>query len=100
MRDVRELHKEWMQRPGYRAEYEALEPEFALARALIAARVNAGLTQEQVAERMATSQSVVARLEAGRVRPSTRTLQRFAQATGTRLRISFDTEPAATPSAG
>lgn len=99
MRDVRELHKEWMQRPGYRAEYEALEPEFALARALITARVNAGLTQEQVAERMATSQSVVARLEAGRVRPSTRTLQRFAQATGTRLRISFDPTSAVTSEA-
>ena len=100
MRDVRALHEEWMQRPGYRAEYEALEPEFALARALIAARTRAGLTQEQVAERMATSQSVVARPEAGRVRPCTRTFQRFAQATGTRLRISFDTEPATTPSAG
>ena len=86
-----------MQRPGYRAEYEASEPEFALARALIAARTRAGLTQEQVAERMATSQSVVARLEAGRVRPSTRTLARFAQATGTRLRISFDPVPATTP---
>jgi transcriptional regulator with XRE-family HTH domain len=99
MRDVRELHEEWMQRPEYRAEYEALEPEFALARAFIAARVKAGLTQEQVAERMETSQSVVARLESGRVRPSTKTLARFARATGTRLRISFDPMPALTPSA-
>lgn len=94
MRNVRELHEEWMERPEYRAEYEALEPEFAVARALIAARIQAGLTQEQVAERMQTSQSVVARLEAGRVRPSTRTLDRFARATGTRLRITFDPEPA------
>lgn len=90
MRDVRALHDEWMKEPGYREAYAALEPEFALARALIAARVRAGLTQEQVALRMATTQSVVARLESGRVRPSTKTLERFAKATGTRLRIEFD----------
>lgn len=90
MKDVRELHDEWMKEPDYREAYAALEPEFALARALIAARVGAGLTQEQVASRMQTTQSVVARLESGRVRPSTKTLERFADATGTRLRIAFD----------
>jgi transcriptional regulator with XRE-family HTH domain len=90
MKDVRELHEEWMKEPGYRDAYAALEPEFALARALIAARVRAGLTQEQVALRMKTTQSVIARLESGRIRPSTRTLERFAEATGTRLRIEFE----------
>jgi transcriptional regulator with XRE-family HTH domain len=50
------------------------------------------MTQEQVAEAMGTTQAVVARLESGRVRPSTRTLQRFAKATRTRLRISFEPE--------
>ncbi len=90
MKDVRELHDEWMKEPDYRDAHAALEPEFALARALIAARVRAGLTQEQVASRMQTTQSVVARLESGRVRPSTKTLERFADATGTRLRIEFD----------
>lgn len=90
MKDVRELHDEWMKAPDYREAYAALDPEFALARALIAARVRAGLTQEQVASRMKTTQSVVARLESGRVRPSTKTLERFAEATGTRLRIEFE----------
>lgn len=97
MRDVRALHDEWMKEPGYREAYAALEPEFTLARALIAARVRAGLTQEQVASRMATTQSVVARLESGRVRPSTKTLERFAKATGTRLRIEFDVPAEARP---
>jgi transcriptional regulator with XRE-family HTH domain len=60
-----------------------------LASALIEARAKAGLTQEQLAKRMQTTQAVVARLESGRVQPSTRTLRRLAAATGTRLRISF-----------
>ncbi len=52
------------------------------------------LTQEQLAERMDTTQAVIARLESGRVKPSTRTLERLAAATGMRLRISFEPAPA------
>ena len=87
MTHVRDLHEQWMQDPAYRNAYEQLEPEFALARALIEARTKAGLTQ--LAERMHTTQSVIARLEGGQVQPSTRTLERFAKATGTRLKISL-----------
>ncbi len=94
MTEVRDLHEQWMQDPAYHDAYEQLEPEFALARAMIEARTNAGLTQEQLAERMQTTQSVIARLEGGHVWPSTRTLERLALATGTRLKISF--EPIAT----
>jgi transcriptional regulator with XRE-family HTH domain len=61
---------------------------------LIEARAQAGLTQEQLAERMKTTQAVIARLESGRVKPSTRTLERFAAATGMKLRISFEPTPA------
>jgi transcriptional regulator with XRE-family HTH domain len=50
------------------------------------------MTQEQVAAAMGTTQAVVARLESGRSLPSTRTLERFAKATHTRLRISFEPE--------
>jgi len=88
--DVRDLHRRWSRNPGYRAEYDALGPTFDLARAMIEARMNAGLTQAQLAERMATTQSVIARLESGRTQPSTKTLARLAEATGTRLRISFE----------
>ena len=62
---VDDLHKKWMKNPKYRREYEALEEEFSLAAALIEARARAGLTQEQVAQRMKTTQAVVARLEGG-----------------------------------
>jgi DNA-binding XRE family transcriptional regulator len=91
---VREAAKAWLKDPSFRAEYEALEPEFALASALIEARSRAGMTQAQVAEAMGTTQAAVARLEGGRVKPSTRTLERFAKATGTRLRILFEPDRA------
>ncbi len=87
---IEKLFAKWREDPEYVREYDALEEEFALARALIEARVNAGLTQEEVAQRMGTTQSVVARLEGGRSKPSTTTLAKFAKATGTRLRVSFE----------
>jgi ribosome-binding protein aMBF1 (putative translation factor) len=89
---VEEAFQEWRKDPAYVAAYDALEDEFALASALIRARGDAGMTQEQVARAMGTTQAFVARLESGRVMPSTRTLERFAKATHTRLRIRFEPE--------
>ncbi len=77
-----------MKDPEFRAAYDALEDEFALAGALIKARSEADMTQEQVATAMGATQAVVARLEGARVKASTRTLEHFARATRTRLRIS------------
>jgi transcriptional regulator with XRE-family HTH domain len=60
----------------------------------IDARTRAGLTQEQLARRMKTTQAVIARLERGGSKPSTRTLERYAHATGSRLRIIFEPQAA------
>jgi transcriptional regulator with XRE-family HTH domain len=90
MTRVRELHKKWMKDAEYRREYEALEEEFALAAAVAKARRRAGLSQAELANRMKTTQSTIARLERGRGLPSTRTLDRFAKATGHRLKIIFE----------
>jgi len=90
MTRIRVLHKKWMKDPEYRKEYEALEEEFALVAEVAKARRRAGLSQEELARRMATTQSTIARLESGRGKPSTRTLTRFAKATGHRLKISFE----------
>jgi transcriptional regulator with XRE-family HTH domain len=90
MSKVSDLHEKWGRDPEYQAAYDALQLEFELARSLIKARMGAGLTQAQLAERMETTQSVVARLESGRIHPSTRTLEKVAQSTGTKLRISFE----------
>ncbi len=84
-----DLHEKWMKDPGYRREYDALADEFALASAMLEARSRAGLTQSQVARRMRTTQTAIARLEGGRIKPSTRTLERYARATGHRLVIGF-----------
>src|SRR5690606_17791421 len=84
------LHKKWMKEPGYRKEYEALEEEFALIATLAKARERAGLSQAQLAKRMKTTQSTIARLESGRAKPSTRTLARFAKATGHKLKIRLE----------
>ena len=91
---VADLHNNWIKDPKYRRKYESLEEEFSLVAALIEARTRAGLTQKQVARRMKTTQAVIARLEGGGSKPSTRTLERYAEATGSRLRITFEREGA------
>ena len=85
-----EVRKAWFKDPEFVKEYDALEDEFELANALIGARVRAGLTQAQLAERMGTSQSAVARLESGRRLPSVATLEKLAAATGSKLRIVLE----------
>ena len=89
MARIADLHKKWMKQPKYRKAYAAIEEEFVLASAVIDVRNRAGLTQRELARKMGTTQPVVARLESGRSRPSMRTLERLAKATGSRLRISF-----------
>jgi ribosome-binding protein aMBF1 (putative translation factor) len=90
MTKIRDLHKKWMKDPEYRKEYDALEEEFALMAEVAKARARAGLSQAELAKRMKTTQSTIARLESGRGLPSTRTRGRFATATGHRLKISFE----------
>jgi len=94
MARISELHQKWMREPKYRKARAATEDEFALAKAVIAARNRAGLTQVELAIKMETTQPVVARMEGRRVQPSLRTLQRLAQATGSRLSIRFEPSPA------
>lgn len=62
--------------------YHAMAEEYSVAHELIAARARAGLSQNEVAQRMGTTQSVIARMESGKRPPSMRTMQRFAQAVG------------------
>lgn len=81
---------QWLADAATRAEYDALAPEFEAARELLAARARAGLTQEEVAARMGTTLSAVARLESGKRPPSLRTLQRYAQAVGARAVVRIE----------
>lgn len=83
----KKIAEEWKKNPDYRQEYENLNPEFEIARELIHARSKARLTQAEVAKRMGTTQSVVARLESGAKSINLRTLEKYALATGTHLHV-------------
>jgi len=71
-------------------EMAALRPESALLREMIEARMRAGLTQTELARRMGTTQSAIARLESGRISPNIRTLKKLAEVTGSRLVVRLD----------
>lgn len=94
MKTLKTLKREMLDDAATRTEYNAMADEFAIARELIAARARAGLSQGEVAKRMGTTQSVVARLESGKRPPSMRTVERFAQAVGGHL--VFRIEPQVT----
>ena len=73
--------------PKVKAEYDPLAPEFEISTELVKARLRAGLSQAELAQRMGTSQSTIARLESGQTLPSTKTLLRFAKATGSKFHV-------------
>ena len=95
MTKISGLHRRWNRDADYQDAHDGLGEEFDLARALIEGRTAAGLSQAQLARRIKTSQSYIARIEGGKVRPSTDALERFAHATRTRLRIVFEPAVAA-----
>ena len=75
--------------PAVKAAYNEQEAEFSLVKTMIQARMNAGLTQEQVAERMGTTQSAIARIESGKALPSMKTLTRYAKVLNMRPDVRF-----------
>ena len=91
--DFNDLKADLLSDPEVRAEYDALEQDFALANELISARARAGLSQADVAARMGTTQSTIARLESGRSLPSIRTLSRYAAAIGSRVEVRLIQQP-------
>jgi predicted transcriptional regulator len=84
---LEKLKSRLLANPKVKAEYDALAPEFEIAAELLRARLRAGLSQTELAGRMGTSQSAIARLESGDTLPSTKTLLRYARATGSKVRV-------------
>ncbi|MEO5364525.1 MAG: helix-turn-helix domain-containing protein [Magnetococcus sp. DMHC-8] len=80
-------------RPGFKAAYDALEDEYAALSVFLSARKAAGLTQEELAQRMGTTKSAISRLESslgsGRSSPSLATLRRYAAAVGCKLELKL-----------
>jgi predicted transcriptional regulator len=89
MTKISTLKKRLMENPKFRKEYEKADAEFSIVEALIHARAAAKLSQAEVARRIGTTQSAIARLEAGNVAPTIPTLRRYAEATGTKLHIEL-----------
>jgi len=85
----KEHRKELIEDPEFKAEYEALEPEYRLAAALIRLRLAKGLTQEELARLMNTKQESIARLESGSSLPSLSTVKRLADALDAELEINL-----------
>jgi len=93
----RDYLDEQLKDPEFRAEYDALEPEFALIRQLIDLRIKRGLSQRQLAKRAEMQQPTIARLEGGRT-ASLKTLRRVAEALEARVEVRLVPREAA-PSA-
>jgi transcriptional regulator with XRE-family HTH domain len=85
----KEHKKRLLKDPEFRAEYEALEPEYKLASALIQLRLAKGLTQEQLAKLLNTKQESIARLESGSSLPSLSTVKKVADTLDAKLEISL-----------
>ena len=83
----KEYKRQLLKDPAVRREYEALEPEYRLAAALMRLRLAKGLTQEQLAERLHTKQESIARLESGSSLPSLSTVKKVAEALDATLEI-------------
>lgn len=87
--DFTTFKKQALKNPKIRAEYERLQPEFALINEVLRARSEKGITQKDLAERVGTKQSVISRLESGRANPSVAFLKKLAQALNRHLEIRF-----------
>lgn len=88
-RDFNDFLKESLKNPKIKTEYDRLQPEFAVIRAVIEARIRKGVTQEDLAKKIGTKQSVISRLESGRANPSIAFLKKLAQALNSHLEIRF-----------
>lgn len=91
MSDFRSYLNEQLQRPSFKAEWDALQPELTIAQAMIDVRKESGLTQKQLSERTGIAQADISKLERGNANPSLRTLQRLAAGMGMNVKIEFVT---------
>jgi len=89
MKNWRQVKKEILKNPEFRQSYEASEPEYQLARSLIAARLKKDLTQAQLARKIGTKQSAISRIENMTSLPSVSTLKKISQSLNIPLEIRF-----------
>lgn len=86
---LQEVRSRALRNAEVKARYDALEEKYALLESFVRLRSRAGLSQEEMAARMGTTQSVIARIESGQTFPSLKTLYRYAHAAGMKAVIRF-----------
>ena len=89
MTTLKDLKTRFMEAPEFREEHARADDEFTLIEALVRVRTAAKLTHAELARRLGTTQSAIARLEGGRVSPSFAASRCYAEATGTRLTVGL-----------
>ena len=89
MRKFDDFLAEQLEDEDFRQEYENLQPEFDVIRAMIEARISKNLTQKQLAERTGINQADISKLENGTRNPSIKLLKRLAEGMGMDLHIEF-----------
>lgn len=88
-KNYRETLKAQLENPDFKAEWDALEPEYAIIKAMVAARNREHLTQKELSEKTGIAQADISKLENGNGNPSIRTLKRLADGLGKELHIEF-----------
>lgn len=89
MKNWTQLRRELLKDPEVKKEYDKLERRYALIDKVIEARIKRKMTQAQLAKKVGTKQSAIARLESGNVNPSLNFMERIAVALGLKLNIEF-----------
>lgn len=85
MTNWKDYKKELLKNPEFKKEYDALEPEFELAKSIVAYRIAKGLTQKQLAVKAKTKQSSISRLESASGKPSLAFVEKIAKALDAKL---------------
>lgn len=88
-KNFRETLNEQLKDPEFKKEWDALEPEFQIIKAMLDTRKERSMTQKQLADATGIPQADISRLENGNANPSLRTLQRLADGMGMRLKLEF-----------
>lgn len=89
MRDFQDFLSENMKNPEFREQYDALEPRYAIIRAIINERIKGNLSQKELAERIGVTQSNISRFESGTYNPSLAFLQKIAKGLGKELHMEL-----------
>ncbi len=89
MKTLNDMLSEQMKDEEFRKEYEAIQPEMDVIRAIVDARTSQNLTQKELAERTGINQADISKLENGTRNPSVNLLKRLAEGMGMALRIEF-----------